>query len=85
MALQPGDDPHRVDDDLAVVGLHDGHEVLAAELADGRAVGGIDLDPIGRQALVAEGERDALDVRGEGDPQDAHGPRIMTDWSVNGR
>ena len=34
------DDPHRVGDDLVLVGLQDGHEVLAGELADGERSAG---------------------------------------------
>jgi hypothetical protein len=56
-----------------VVGLQDRHEVLSGELADRRAVGRVDVDPLDRDALVGERERDALDVGGEGDPQHAHG------------
>jgi hypothetical protein len=73
VALQPGDDPHGVDEHLAVVGLEHRDEVLAAELAHGATVGRVDVDPFDGDALVPEGQRDALDVRGEGDPQDAHG------------
>ena len=40
------------------------HEILAAELAQRRAVGLVDLDGLHLEALVGERERDPLDVRG---------------------
>ena len=66
------DDAHRVGDDLAVVGLHHRHEVLAGELDDGRAVVGVDVDPVDGDRLVGEGQRHPLHVGGVRDPVDAH-------------
>ena len=49
----------------------DGHERLPAHRLDRRAVERVDVDPLDLDALVAGGERDALDVRRERDPVDA--------------
>jgi hypothetical protein len=54
---------HRVGDDGVAVD-EDRHEVLAAELAQRRAVGGIDGDGLDLEPLVRERERDPLDVGG---------------------
>ena len=72
IGLEPAQDRPRVGQHLAVVELEDRDEVLAAQRPDGRAVVRVDVDPLDRQALVAEGERDALDVRRVGDAEDAH-------------
>ena len=44
---------------------------MLSELGRFDEVVGIDVDPLDRDALVAGGERDALDVRRERDPVDA--------------
>ena len=68
--LDPVDDPHRVDDDLAVVGDQHRHELLAAGLDDGRAVVGGHVDPVDGDRLVGQGEGHALDVGRVGDAED---------------
>jgi len=55
--------------------LQHGDEVLAADVAHGRPVRRVDVDPIDGDTLVPEGKRDALDVGGERDAEDAHGAR----------
>jgi hypothetical protein len=49
-----------------------GNERLATDRDDGAAIVGGDVDPLDRDALVPCGERDPLDVGGEGDPVDLH-------------
>ena len=57
----------------------DRDEVLAADLAHGRAVGGVDVDGLDLEALVSERERDALDVGGVAEAVEAeHGAASVT-------
>lgn len=68
--LEPLDDPHRVDDDLAVE-LGDRNQVLATQRTDLAAIRMVVIYPFDREALVGGGEGDTLDVGREGDPVDA--------------
>ena len=70
--LEPFEDRGRVGDDLAVLRDEEGDEPLPAHRLDRRAVVRVDVDPLDIEALVPDRERDALDVRREGDPVDAH-------------
>ena len=93
--LEPRDDPHRVGDDLVLVGLQDGHEVLAAT-ARGRASGrpGRPRPTRPRTPLWASASATRSTFGGEGDPQHAHGGATfcrsapapaLADRPVNGR
>src|SRR5207248_6202284 len=72
----PAQDSRRIGQNGAVVRDEHGHELLAADLQHGRAIRRVDVDPFDLDALVAERERDALDVGRERDPEDAHGPTL---------
>ena len=82
-ALELLDDRGGVDEHAAVE-LEHGHELLAAQADDLAAIGGVDVDPLGRQALVAQRQRDPLDVGRERDPPDAHQSRPMTSSGLTG-
>ena len=73
--LEPGEDPRRVEHDLAVRDEHR-HEILTGHLPHGTPVAGVDVDPVDLDALEARPDRDSLDVRRERDPVDTdHGLR----------
>src|SRR5205085_9279666 len=74
--LEAGDDPRRVEHDLAVE-VNDRHKRLARDLVDGLAVGIIDPDRLDLEPLVAEGERHTLHVRGPGGAVEADHPGRM--------
>ena len=69
--FEPLEDRGRVRDDLAVPGDEHRDEPLPTHRLDRRPVVWVDVDPLDLEALVPDGERDALDVGRERDPVDA--------------
>ena len=69
--LEPLDDAHGVEDDLATVEFGHRHEVLTRDGAHGRAVTGIVVDPLDFEALARSSQGDPLDVGGMGDAVDS--------------